>query len=62
MKVEQKQTLIPEDSEASSNSNQKILELFSQGFSIVDISKALEIGQGEVKLVVDLYKENAKQQ
>lgn len=62
VKVEQKQTLIPEDSEASSNSNQKILELFSQGFSIVDISKALEIGQGEVKLVVDLYKENAKQQ
>lgn len=62
VKVEQKQTLIPEDSEASSNSNQKILELYSQGFSIVDISKALEIGQGEVKLVVDLYKENAKQQ
>jgi 6-pyruvoyl-tetrahydropterin synthase len=62
VKVEQKQTLIPEESEASSNSNQKILELYSQGFSIVDISKALEIGQGEVKLVVDLYKENAKQQ
>ncbi len=62
VKVEKKQILIPEDSEANSNSNQKILELYSQGFSIVDISKALEIGQGEVKLVVDLYKENAKQQ
>ncbi len=62
VKVEKKQILIPEDSEVNSNSNQKILELYSQGFSIVDISKALEIGQGEVKLVVDLYKENAKQQ
>lgn len=48
--------------ETGGNSNQKILELHSQGFSIVDISKALEIGQGEVKLVVDLYKESAKQQ
>ncbi len=37
------------------NHNQKILELYSQGFSIVDISKSLEIGQGEVKLVVDLF-------
>lgn len=33
----------------------KILELYSQGFSIIDISKTLEIGQGEVKLVVDLF-------
>ena len=62
VKVEQKQAFIPEESEGSSNSNQKILELYSQGFSIVDISKALELGQGEVRLVVDLYKENEKQQ
>lgn len=40
------------------NNNQKILELYSQGFSIVDISKSLEIGQGEVKLVVDLFNQN----
>lgn len=50
-----------ENTEACGNSNQKILELYSQGFSIVDISKTLEIGQGEVKLVVDLFKESAKQ-
>ncbi|MDF2868920.1 MAG: hypothetical protein K0R05_495 [Anaerocolumna sp.] len=62
VKVEQKQTLIPDDLDTNGNSNQKILELYSQGFSIVDISKTLEIGQGEVKLVVGLYKENAKQQ
>lgn len=41
----------------SDNHNQKILELYSQGFSIVDISKSLELGQGEVKLVVDLFKQ-----
>ncbi len=39
----------------SDNHNQKILELYAQGFSIVDISKSLELGQGEVKLVVDLF-------
>lgn len=44
--------------EAGNNSNQKILELYSNGFSIVDISRTLEIGQGEVKLVVDLYRQN----
>lgn len=46
------------DLEAGNNSNQKILELYSNGFSIVDISRTLEIGQGEVKLVVDLYRQN----
>lgn len=40
------------------NNNQKILELYSQGFSIIDIAKTLELGQGEVKLVIDLYNEN----
>ncbi len=39
------------------NHNQKILELYSQGFSIIDIARTLELGQGEVKLVIDLYKE-----
>lgn len=51
-----------DNSDTNGNFNQKILELYSQGFTIVDISKALEIGQGEVKLVVDLFKERAKQQ
>ncbi len=39
------------------NHNQKILEMDSQGFSVIDISKTLELGQGEVKLVIDLYKD-----
>ena len=36
--------------------NQKILELYSQGMSVLEISKQLELGQGEVKLVIDLFK------
>lgn len=48
---------VDEISEQMNNHNQKILELYSQGFSIIDISRTLELGQGEVKLVIDLFKE-----
>ncbi|SHJ93612.1 hypothetical protein SAMN02745136_01261 [Anaerocolumna jejuensis DSM 15929] len=61
-KTEAKAVKPADNVETGGNSNQKILELYSNGFSIVDISKTLEIGQGEVKLVVDLYRENGKQQ
>lgn len=44
--------------EINNNNNDKILELYLQGKSIIDISKSLELGQGEVKLVIDLYKKN----
>lgn len=37
------------------NNNTRILELYKQGKSIVDISKELDLGQGEVKLVIDLF-------
>lgn len=37
------------------NNNSRILELYKQGKSIVDISKELDLGQGEVKLVIDLF-------
>jgi LmbE family N-acetylglucosaminyl deacetylase len=40
----------------NSNSNSQILALYSQGRSVVEISKLLGLGQGEVKLVIDLYK------
>lgn len=40
----------------SGNNNEKILELSRQGKSNVEIAKALGLGIGEVKLVVDLYK------
>ena len=37
--------------------NKEILKLYSEGLSIMDISRQLGIGQGEVKLIVDLYKD-----
>lgn len=40
--------------------NERIFELFDAGKSIIDISKQLGIGQGEVKLVLDLYRGNKK--
>ena len=39
----------------SDNKNEEILRLHKEGRSILDISKALNLGQGEVKLVIDLY-------
>lgn len=41
---------------AGSNHNSQILNLYSQGKSIIEISKLLGLGQGEVKLVIDLFK------
>lgn len=38
------------------NNNSQILELYSRGRSVVEISKLLGLGQGEVKLVIDLFK------
>lgn len=38
------------------NNNERILELYSQGKSKVAIAKELGLGVGEVKLVIDLFK------
>ncbi|HWT76787.1 MAG TPA: DUF6115 domain-containing protein [Mobilitalea sp.] len=40
----------------SSNNNSEILALYSKGKSVMEISKLLGLGQGEVKLVIDLFK------
>ncbi|PKM95738.1 MAG: hypothetical protein CVU84_02745 [Firmicutes bacterium HGW-Firmicutes-1] len=37
------------------NHNQMILEFSEKGYSIKEIAQMLEIGQGEVKLVLDLF-------
>lgn len=37
------------------NSNDRILSLYQEGKSVVEISKILGKGQGEVKLVIDLF-------
>lgn len=44
------------ESNKSRINNKRILDLYSQGKSILEISKQLELGQGEVKLVIDLSK------
>lgn len=33
----------------------EIIRLYNKGHSVLEISKMLEIGQGEVKLVIDMY-------
>ncbi len=38
------------------NNNSQILSLYSKGKSVVEISKLLGLGQGEVKLVIDLFR------
>jgi len=40
----------------SENHNKRILDLSEQGYPIAEIAKMLDIGQGQVKLVLNLYK------
>lgn len=40
------------------NNNQVILELYNEGKTIMEIAKLLGKGQGEVKLVIDLFQGN----
>jgi hypothetical protein len=42
-----------------SNNNSHILTLYSQGKSVMEISKLLDLGQGEVKLVIELFRGKA---
>ncbi len=52
--VEKQQKQTSEDDGVDRNA--RILSLWNDGKSILEISKSLGIGQGEVKLVIDLYK------
>ncbi len=57
--VEQQMSIFSGDNsecQPGTNNNSRILALYSEGKSIIEISKILELGQGEVKLVLDLYK------
>ena len=45
-----------EEQPEQTNHNEKILALYSQGKSYGEIAKELGLGQGEVRLVVGLYK------
>lgn len=39
-----------------SNNNKRILDLYRQGRTSIEIAKELKLGLGEVRLVIDLYK------
>ena len=41
---------------AVENNNDRILRLYKEGYSNVDIAKELGLGVGEVKLVINLFK------
>lgn len=49
-------SFLPETDSNGQNNNQKILELYHQGRSKVAIARELGLGVGEVKLVIDLFK------
>ena len=52
---EEKEEVEKEEVEVGTNRNKEILSLYKKGNSILEISKALDMGQGEVKLVIDLF-------
>lgn len=43
-----------EDIKAQELAKKQVLQLYSEGKSIIEISKLLEIGQGEIKLIIEL--------
>lgn len=47
--------------EEQMNNNQKILSLYRTGMSNIDIAKELNLGLGEVRLVIDLYRTRGKE-
>ena len=51
---------LSEEESGGRNSNERILELYAQGKSKVEIAKELGLGVGEVKLVIDLYRNQRK--
>ncbi len=57
VKAKKKQVSQGENSRPVSLNNTEILELYSKGKSIMDISRQLGVGQGEVKLIIDLFKD-----
>lgn len=56
VRTEEPQELLQEEDELPNN-NQNILELYQQGLAVTDIARQLGLGVGEVRLVIDLYRE-----
>jgi hypothetical protein len=55
VKTSEAQSVAVKKEAVEKNRNEQILSLYEKGNSILEISKALGIGQGEVKLVIDLF-------
>lgn len=53
----QKMVFTGEDRAEYDKKKEKIIALYRQGKEVLEISKKLELGQGEVQLIVNLYKE-----
>lgn len=54
--IEPKNKIVVTEEEGSKeNHNKEIIALYKDGASVMEIAKALDLGQGEVKLVIDLY-------
>lgn len=51
-----KVSFMQDEDEQGRNNNERILDLFQQGKSTVAIARELGLGVGEVKLVIDLFK------
>lgn len=60
--TEQSEVTVIQETEGSSeeNNNNKILELYKDGFTNIEIAKMLNLGMGEVRLVIDLYKNRTR--
>ena len=54
--IGQETSTAQETEEQGQNYNDQILEMYQGGRSPVDIARELDLGVGEVKLVIDLYK------
>jgi len=49
--------LLDSESEDVTNNNERILKLYREGRTVLEIAKELGLGTGEVKLVIDLFRE-----
>ena len=54
---EELQMLLDSESEDVINNNERILKLYREGRTVLEIAKELGLGTGEVKLVIDLFRE-----
>lgn len=52
---QQPEQVVQAEMKEKQNRNDEILTLHKQGMSVLEISKTLDMGQGEVKLIIDLF-------